>query len=287
MEDKNLHDISESEESEVEEDKILFVTLLSRIIRSQPPLSQIQPGYLIGFTKFLENQDRIPAQLENCLPGLIRAAKQWQNATSNRLKKGVIEYLSSVKGLMGTWFEMSFDSRTMQSLKTLLDAYKEMDITEEDCSNYASMETMSTSRMIAHSQTEHADATGGSKRKHSALTLEEIDEDLEDVTQDQEPSPTFKTYSSITVLKDGKYITKKLEDKWKEYMMKVTLYRKKDLLDCQNSRQKWEHRFMEMEINFEKKDVFSQMVNQIKSEHLQNLGEKNVSWAPVKKFRFE
>ena len=172
---------SESEEETMKESetKIQFASLLNRILLAQPPLSQDHPGFLIGFVKYLETQEDLPSDLENCLRGLMKAGKVWNSATPNRLKKGVIEYLESCKGLMGSLFETSFDSRVIKSLKIFLDAFKEMSITKEDCSNYVSMVTMSTSHTTANYQQGYAGATGGRKRKHLEPTLEEINVDLD------------------------------------------------------------------------------------------------------------
>nr|QRQ90274.1 MAG: hypothetical protein 2 [Parvoviridae sp.] len=282
-------DYLSEEETELTEDttKIQFPAILNRILTSYLPLSQEHPGYLIGFAKYLETQDHLNPQLENCLVGLIKAGRLWKNATPNRLKKGVIEYIENSKSLMGNSLETSIDFKAMKSLRSLLESYKEMDITAEDCSNYVTMETTSTSRTTATSVTGRAGAIGLSKRKHTDSTLEEINVDLDEITVEVEPSPTFKTYSSITLRKEGNFFTRKLEDSWKTYMMKVTLYKKEDLMNCQGSRQKWDHRFMEMEINFNKGDAFSTMMSQIRNLQEEYLREKNVNWAPVKRFRYE
>ncbi|ARI46482.1 NS2 [Ambidensovirus CaaDV1] len=287
MSDVEKNYVSESEEEILDEGKIQFASLLNRILQAQPPLSQDHPGFLIGFVKYLETQDDLPTEIENCLRGLIKAGKIWSNATPSRLKKGVIEYLESCKSLMGTLFETSFDSRVMKSLKTFLDAFKEMNITEEDCSSYVSMVTTSTSHTTATSATGRAGATGGRKRKLLNPSFEEIDVDLEDVTVEVEPSPTWKCYSGITALKDGRHYSKKSEDKWKEYHMKVTLYRKKDLMKCPSAKQKWDYRFMELEVNFDKGDAFSQMMSRMRALQEENLDAKNASWEPVKRFRYE
>lgn len=281
------------EESEVEEvemeksGKIQFATVLYRILACQKPLSETHPGFLIGFVKHLEVQEELPAELENYLRGLKKAGKIWSNASQKRLSKGVIEYLESCPSLMGNWFETSLDSITMKSLKNFLDAYVEMNITKEDCSNYVSMETTSTSPTTAVTATGCAGATGSKKRKRSNYTLEETNVTLEETHVDLEPSPTWKTYSAITVLKDGKHYTKKLEDRWKNYQMKVTLYRKKDLMECQGPRDKWNHRFMEMEMNFDQEDVFSEMTSQMKSVLMKDLDAKNANWDIVKRYKYE
>jgi paraquat-inducible protein B len=265
MSDEEKSYESESEEEMILEERIQFASLLNRILQAQLPLSVEHPGFLIGFVKHLETEEDLPADLENCLRGLTKAGKIWSNATPNRLKKGVIEYLESSKSLMGNLFETSFDSKIMKNLKTFLDAYKKMSITEEDCSSYVSMVTTSTLPTTAATATGRAGVIGGKKRKLMDSNLEEIDVHLDEIHVEVEPCPTFKTYSSITVAKDGRHYTKKSEDKWKDFQMKVTLYRKTDLMNCPGPKQKWEHRFMEMEVNFNKGDSFSKMMSQIRN----------------------
>jgi hypothetical protein len=290
MSDVEKENISESEEELVmleEKGKIQFASLLNRILLAQPPLSQEHPGFLIGFVKHLENQEEIPAQLENCLRGLIKAGKVWNNATPTRLKNGVIDFLENSKGLMGNLFETSFDSKVMKSLKTFLDAFKEMNITKEDCSSYVSMVTTSMSPTTATSATGRVGVTGGKKRKHLEQSLDEIDVDLEEITVEVEPSPTWKCYSGITALKDGRHYAKRSEEPWKEYQMKVTMYRKNDLMKCPSPKQKWDYRFLEMEINFNRGDASSKMMSQMRVLQEESLNLKNANWELVKRFRYE
>lgn len=294
MTDKEHYVSASEEESDVEEEKVektgekvKFISLINRIMQNQPPLSQEEPGYLLGFVKYLEQQDHLPAELENCLHGLLKTGKVWMNATSNRLKKGVLEHLTSCKGLLGSSLEMSFDLKVMQNLKTLLESFKTMEITKEDCINYVSMVTTSTSRTTAAGATGCAGAIGGKKRKHLDLMLDETNLDFDDVTVEVEPSPTFPTYSSITVQKDGSYYTKKSADGWKDFLMKVTVYKREKLLDCQSARDKWNHRFMEMEVNFDRKDSFFRTMSLMRGQVEENLNAKNVNWVPLKRYKYE
>ena len=131
MTEKEVHLESEAESEEEVETGVTFVTVLNRILKSDRPLSEENPGYLIGFVNFLREED-IPARLENFLPGLTKAAKCWLNASQSRLKHGSLEYLSSLKSQLGTWYEMSLDSTANESLKSCLASYVATNITSVD-----------------------------------------------------------------------------------------------------------------------------------------------------------
>nr|QOD39499.1 NS2 [uncultured densovirus] len=292
MSKRKDHEMSGSEESEeeliLEEDKtIAFATILHKILQSNIPLSETHPGYLLGFVNMLEAEENLPSDLENSLRGFQKAAKTWSYNIGKASKKGVIEYLESCKALMGNLFEMSFGSKTLESVKTFLIAYKEMDVSEEDCSRYVEKIHTSTSSMIASSATGRAGATGGKRRKLMEPMLDEIDVHIDEIPVEVEPSPTFKTYSSIIARKDGQQYIRKYEEKWKEFQARVTIYRRADLMDCPKSSEKWKYKYQELELNFNSGDQLSMMTNRIKGHLSQYLEEKNVSWERKKEYKFE
>ncbi len=284
--------MSGSEESEeeliLEEDKtIAFATILHKILQSNIPLSETHPGYLLGFVNMLEAEENLPSDLENSLRGFQKAAKTWSYNIGKASKKGVIEYLESCKGLMGNLFEMSFGSKTLESVKTFLIAYKEMDVSEEDCSRYVEKIHTSMSSMTASSATGRAGATGGKRRKLMEPMLDEIDVHIDEIPVEVEPSPTFKTYSSIIARKDGQQYIRKYEEKWKEFQARVTIYRRADLMDCPKSSEKWKYKYQELELNFNSGDQLSMMTSRIKGHLSQYLEEKNASWERKKEYKFE
>ncbi|QHG62570.1 NS2 [uncultured densovirus] len=292
MSKRKENEMSGSEESEEEvileeEKKIAFATILHKILQSQLPLSETHPGYLLGFVNMLEAEENLPSELENSLRGFQKAAKTWSFNTGKASKKGVIEYLESCKGLMGNLFEMSFGSKMLESVKTFLSAYKEMDITEEDCSRYVEKIHTSMSSMTASSATGRVGATGGKRRKLMEPMLDEIDVHIDEIPVEVEPSPTFKTYSSIIARKDGQQYIRKYEEKWKEFQARVTIYRRADLMDCPKSSEKWKYKYQELELNYNSGDPLSMMTNRIKGHLSQYLEEKNVSWERKKEYKFE
>ena len=266
--------------------QITFAALLRRILNSQIPLSQQHPGYLLGFVNMLETEDNLPVELDNSLHGLQKAAKIWNNGIGKASKQGVIEYLQSCKGLMGTWFEMSFASTTMENIKTLLTAYNEMNITKEDCSRYVERITTSTSHTTVSSATGRAGAVGTKRQKLLGPTVDEIDVHIDEIPVEIEPSPTFKTYSSIIARKDGQVYTRRLEDKWKEFHAKVTIYRRQDLMDCTNASNKWKYKYQEVELNYNSGSQHWEMMNRIKGVQMQYLEEKNASWERKKEYNY-
>nr|QOD39529.1 NS2 [uncultured densovirus] len=292
MSKRKDHEMSGSEESEeeliLEEDKtIAFATILHKILQSNIPLSETHPGYLLGFVNMLEAEENLPSELENSLRGFQKAAKTWSYNIGKASKKGVIEYLESCKGLMGNLFEMSFGSKTLESVKTFLIAYKEMDVSEEDCSRYVEKIHTSMSSMTASSATGRAGATGGKRRKLMEPMLDEIDVHIDEIPVEVEPSPTFKTYSSIIARKDGQQYIRKYEEKWKEFQARVTIYRRADLMDCPKSSEKWKYKYQELELNFNSGDQLSMMTSRIKGHLSQYLEEKNASWERKKEYKFE
>jgi hypothetical protein len=286
MSDSEILEASKMEDWGLEKPKVTFTALLRRILQGNPPLSGTHPGYLLGFVTMLETENNLPVELENSLHGLQKAAKIWNNGIGKASKRGVIEYLQSCTGLMGNLFATSFDSRTLESVKTFLDAYNETDVTEEDCCRFVEKTLMSTSHTTATSATGRAGATGGKKRKHTELTCDEIDVHIDEIPVEVEQRPTFKTYSSTIVRKHDQYYIKKLEDKWKEYTARVTIWRKQDLMECPRSFDKWKYKYQELDLNYNSGTSIWKMMNQIKGHHMQYLDEKNVSWEPKKEHNY-
>nr|QOD39533.1 NS2 [uncultured densovirus] len=288
MSKRSEHTMSESEsEVEVEEDvKIKFAAVLRRILQNQLPLSETHPGYLLGFLNLLESEENLPAELENSLYGFQKAAKIWNNSIGKASKKGVIEYLESCKTLTGNLFAISFGLKALESIKTFLIAYGEMDITEEDCSRYVEKTLTSTLSTTAHSATARAGAIGSKRQKLTELTVDEIDVHIDEIPVEIEPQPTFKTYSSIIARKEGSQYIKKYEDRWKEYTARVTIYRRQDLMACMKPSEKWKYKYQELELNYNSGDPISVMMNRMKGHQAQYLDEKNVRWEPKKEYNF-
>lgn len=287
---EEILDLEETKEKEEDktEDRTTFAAILHRILQNEPPLSEVLPGYLLGFVAMLETQteEDLPAELENSLRHFSKAAKIWNNGISKASKKGVIEYLESCKNLMGNSFEISFGLKTTRSIKTYLDVYKTMNITEEDCCRYVEKTLTSTSLMTAATPTERAGATGSKKQKLTDYTTDEINVELDEIRVEVEPSPTFKTYCSITARKDEHLFCRRLEERWKDYHCKVTIYRKKDLLDCAKPSNKWELRWRELELNYNAGDPISNMMNQLGKMTDKDLESKGVGWERKKKYSF-
>nr|QOD39553.1 NS2 [uncultured densovirus] len=277
---------SEVEMEKEEEMKIKFAAVLRRILQNQLPLSETHPGYLLGFLNLLQSEDNLPAEVENSLYGFQKVVKIWNNGIGKASKKGVIEYLESCKTLTASLFETYFGLKALESFKTLLIAYNEMDITEEDCSRYVEKILTSTSSTTAHSVTGRAGAAGTKRQKLMEPTIEEIDVLIDEIPVEIEPQPMFKTYSSIIARKDGSQYTKKYEDRWKEYQARVTIYRRQDLMDCPKSSEKWKYKYQELELNYNSGSQLSEMMNRIKGHHMQYLDEKNVRWEPKKEYNF-
>nr|QOD39607.1 NS2 [uncultured densovirus] len=294
MSKRKESEMSGSEESEEEttlvvseEKTIKFATILHKILQSQLPLSEDHPGYLLGFVNMLEAEDNLLPELENSLRGFQKVAKTWSFNIGKASKRGVIEYLESCKGLMGNLFETYYDLKTLESVKTFLNAYREMEITEEDCSRYVEKIHTSMSSTTAFTATGRAGATGGKRRKLMEPTVDEIDVHIDEIPVEVEPSPTFKTYSSIIARKDGQQYIRKYEEKWKEFQARVTIYRRADLMDCPKSSEKWKYKYQELELNYNSGSPISTMMSQIRGHHVQYLDEKNASWERKKEYKFE
>nr|QOD39465.1 NS2 [uncultured densovirus] len=273
-------------EEVVQQQRIMFAAILRRILQNQLPLSETHPGYLLGFINMLQTEDNLPTELENSLYGFQKAVRIWNNSTGKASKKGVIEYLESCKTLTGNLFAMSFDSRTLESVKTFLNAYNEMVITEEDCSRYVEKILTSTLSMTATSATGRVGAIGSKKQRLMEPICDEIDVHIDEIPVEVDPQPTFKTYSSTIVRKDGQLYIKKYEDKWKEYQARVTIYRRQDLMDCPVPSDKWKYKYQELELNYNSGTPVSQMMNRIKGLHMQFLDEKDVKWELKKEYNY-
>jgi hypothetical protein len=276
-------DSEENEESKEETEKIEASAILRRILNSQLPLSQNHPGYLVGFLNMLETEEELPAQLENALLGFQKAVKLWSYNTGRASKKGVIEYLQSCKNQTGNLFETSFDSKILESVKTFLNAYKKTTVTEEDCSRYVEKLHMSTSLTTATSATERADATGTKKRKLMDLNNDEIDVPIVDQPAEERRCPIFPTYTSITANKEDNLCTRKLEDSWKEFSAKITIWKTEKLKPCASSSLKWQYKHQEIEINYDGNTDLSRTMNRIKIMTGEYLNAKNARWDIRKK----
>nr|QUS52537.1 NS2 [Mute swan feces associated ambidensovirus 3] len=291
--ESDVENVEEVEEVEVEEKggegKVTFEMLLNIILESNEPLSQQTPGYLKGFLNSMKEEE-VPVELERCRPGLSKAVRTWNANTGKALKQGVIEYLKRCKGQMGSSFEMSFDSKVLKNLKSLLKSYKEMGITEEDCSHYVSMmaekSSTSTSHTTAAGPIAVAGAAGGQKRKRMDTDLDEIEVRIDECPVEIENCPMFKAYSSTTAQKDGESYIKKVEVPWKPFQAKVTLYRMKDLITCPSAREQWKYKFLEMVMNFDHGSPTCQTMSTLKMLQGQDLEQKGAKWAIKPKYNF-
>nr|QOD39485.1 NS2 [uncultured densovirus] len=289
-EKRQLEEVTDSEE-ELEmtsvRKEIAMATMMDKILQSNPPLSQEQPGYLLGFVNMLDGEQNLPSELENSLRSFRTMGKIWSYNTTKATKKGVIEYLESCKGLTGTLFAMSFDLKTLEKLKILLGVYTETSTTVEDCCRLVEKLHTSTSATTARGVTVRVGAVGTKKQKLLDHTTDEINVDIDEIRVEIEPQPTFKTYSCITAPREGKSYIRRLEDSWKGFHAKVTIYRRSDLMSCPKSSEKWKYKYQEMELNYESGGQISQMMNQMKGFQMNYLTEKGVNWEPKKEYKFE
>ena len=296
MSESDVEEVEESDREESEKEdvsdhettaaKITFRTLLHKILQNQLPLSETHPGYLMGLLNLMESEQNLPAELENCLYGFHKIAKMWNSNTGKTQKKGVIEYLESCRSQTANLFEMCFESTTMESLKTLLNAYKETNITEEDCCRYVERTLTCTSSTTAHTATERAGATGGKRPRLMGPTVDEIDVVIDEIPVEVEPQPTWKNYSSIMARKEGSLFIRKSEEKWNQYTARVTIYRRSDLINCPKSSDKWKHKYQEMELNYDAGSQIWMMMNRLKGIQTQHLDQKNARWEPKREYNF-
>nr|QOD39566.1 NS2 [uncultured densovirus] len=286
MSDSENEQIHQEEEEEKKETKTIpLLTVLSRIFQSNLPLS-CHPGYMMGFAKFLEDQD-LSSEVENFLPCLTKVAKMLYLRTGKNLKKEPYEFIESSKNQMGIWYEMCFDLSLIKSMKTFLDVFKEMSITEEDCCRYAEKNLMSTSSMTAHTQMDHADARGTKRQRPTEWNIDEIKEDTDEIVVDLKGLPIFEIFSSIMAHKGEKQFIKRSRDDLKEFQARIAVYRKKDLLDCEVQRDIWKYKFQELIINYDSTDSIAQLMNQLKGAHNRyfETQKKDVKWAIQKSYR--
>nr|ARI46486.1 NS2 [Ambidensovirus CaaDV2] len=265
-------------ENELEVTKgISMETVLQKILNNQKPLSLEQPGYLRGFINLLKNEEI--QELETCIRILEKISKTWQNNTSKASKIGVVEFMKQSSKAMATSLATSLDSSQARNFTKCLSAFKEIDITREDCFNFQKMATTSTSVTSAATATTAADATGGRKRKRTNWDLDEIDEHIEQRPAELEDTPTFKTFSSITSRVKEDLYTRKSQERWSDYQAKVTLYRTRDLTSCQKPLDKWPFRWKEVEVNFTKESRMYTLVSEIIGTVNEDLDKKGVKWA--------
>nr|QOD39561.1 NS2 [uncultured densovirus] len=287
FESESEEEMVEKEETEEEETKVTMKAVLRRVTQNQLPLSETHPGYLLGFLNLLQAEETLNPEVENSLYALQQIAKLWSNNIGKVLPKGPIEYFEKCKGRTANLFEISFGFKAMENIKTLLDVYSEINITKEDCCRYVEKTRTYTSCTTAHSAMGYADATGTKRQKLMEPTVDEIDVHIDEIPVEVEPQPTFKTYSSIIVRKNGSQFIRKLEDKWKDYQARVTIYRRQDLMDCPKSSDKWQYKYHELELNYNSGSHLSEMMNRIKGVQTQYLEEKNVKWEPKKEYSFK
>ena len=191
---------------EMGEVKVPFKTLLYKVLTSNPPLSETEPGYLLMFVNFLQEEDDLPVQLENLIPYLRRMGQIWNNNTQKATRLGVLEYLENAKSLTAGSFGTSFDSTTIKTLKPFLEYFRKIGTTPEDLSKFTEKQLTSTSSTTASSATEPVGAVGGVKRKRSALATQEIEVDIDEIEHELAHSPMWKNYISITSRReDGSY----------------------------------------------------------------------------------
>lgn len=285
-------EVSASEEDEAEEKKteqeVTFQTLLGKILKNEVPLSETEPGYLLGFVELLNIQDDLPAELENCLLGLEKAGKIWNFNIGKTLKKGALEYIMHCKSLMAGWLGTLFTLTTLRKLKDYLNVYKEMNITEEDCLRYVEKVITSTSPTTASGVTKAVGVAGGKKRKHSEPMLDEIEILVDDIPAEAEDCPTWKVYSSTTARKNGDLYTRKYKDTWKDFHVKITIYRAKDLKNCSSARDKWNYRHQEFDLNYNSGTKIWEKMCQMKALHEEYITSKvGTKWEKKKEYHYE
>nr|QOD39518.1 NS2 [uncultured densovirus] len=226
--------------------------LLHLIVNSQLPLSKNEPGYIYMFHEYLEISEEVTEEIQALLPSFKKIIRVWLNQQKKAKTLGAYEYLTSCSGLLGVTFQTSFSAEAMETLKELLTSFQtEMTPTSEDCSSLVLTKPISTLSTIVASPPVVVDARGSRKRK---LCMESEDED--DLSDDDlyvinSLYPTSRTFSSISRKKDGEPIILKLEDEWKEYQMKLQLWRSKDLKDSKDWKDKANKVHKTMILNFD------------------------------------
>lgn len=238
--------------SDTEEMAFVVKDVLVEVLNQQKPLSKTHPGYLQMFIQYLENQDQNDFDLKQVIKDLSRISQVWQNQEQKASKEGVLEYLTNCKALLGITLVTSLSVSTMNKLKALLTTFEEeQNPTKEDCSLCVSMAKQSRSSTTAASATTRVDVRGSRKRKLCMDSDEEEDLSDDDLYAINSKYPTSRTSSSISRRVKGEPITLKLEDEWKEYQMKLQLWRSKDLKDCKDWKDKANKVHKTMILNFD------------------------------------
>nr|QOD39578.1 NS2 [uncultured densovirus] len=225
---------SESEVSSDEEEaeRLFGVKTMEEIIQviltSSLPLSSKHVGYLLAFHDYLETE----GACKEVLPHLWKVILTWNNASKTSLKIGAIAYLRSLDSLLGVTYRTSFPAETVRELNSSLTIFLEtLDFTSADLSSLVKTRITSTSSTTARSQRKRVGAAGSNKRKLCLDSDEEIDLPIHGPSVIPSQLPTSKTFSFTTAMMKGIPHILKSEDQWNDYLVKVQLWRSKDLKD--------------------------------------------------------
>nr|QOD39537.1 NS2 [uncultured densovirus] len=275
---------SESEDEEVvaiNTSKVTFSTILSRILNSKLPESLEQPGYLLAFKEYLDNQAGVEAEIQNLLPGILKVVKVWANNMKRASKKGVEEYLEGCDKLLGITYRMSLIAPQMNMLNNLLNDFKNnLSFTKEEYSSLLSRIIPSTSAMTAHSQMEPVGAPLSKKPRLCLDSDEEIDLDDPVRSAIRSGYPISKTYSSILTNTQGKSVILKSEDQWNEYYMEIKVWKSKNLVGVNTWQEKVEAMRKKMVFHFSDKNTsLMTSLGQLEKVVKQSLLEKGARWA--------
>nr|QOD39540.1 NS2 [uncultured densovirus] len=231
--------LENSQMSDTEEMTYKTKDVVEEILNQQKPLSKTHPGYLQMFIQYLENLDQNDNDLKMVIKDLSKISQVWQNQEQKASRDGVLEYLTSCRGLLGITLVTSLSVSTMNKLQALLTTFEEeQKPTNADCSLCVSIAKQSRSSMTAASATTRVDVRGSRKRKLCMDSDEEEDLSEDDLYATNSKYPTSRTFSSISRKVKGEPNTLKLEDEWKEYQMKIQLWRSKDLKECKDWKDK-------------------------------------------------
>nr|QOD39480.1 NS2 [uncultured densovirus] len=226
--------------------------VLKKVVESQEPLSKREPGYFYMFHEYLTMSEEVPKEIKLLLPSFIKIIRVWINQHKKAKTLGVLEYLTSCKGLLGVTFQMSLSVETMEQLTELLNTFQtEMTPTSEDCCSLVSTKPICTLSTTVVTLPASVDVRGCKKRKLCMDSDDEDDLSEDDLYLTNSQYPTSKTFSSISRRKDGEPCTLKLEDEWKEYQMKCQLWRSKDLKDSKDWKDKANKVHKTMILNFD------------------------------------
>jgi hypothetical protein len=284
--DDNVTSESETEELEnsLSKEDLNVQHLIFKIVQNNPPLSNTHPGYLLAFHDYLQNnQVKDYPYVQEALPHLFKIVQIWQNSIK-RIKKSqsVLVYLNSLHDLTGITFQTSLSAKIMTRLLGLLNIFKEsFEFTKEDLSSLVSTRITSTSSTTVRSRTKGAGASGSSKRKLCMDSDEEIDLPSEGPCATRSDLPTYRTYSSTSAYKGGKPYILKSEDTWNDYMMKIQLWKSKDLKDVYQSDWQTKAKRVRKTMIFhfsEKNTSISVPLRGIEEAVRQSLEKKNAQW---------